>query len=184
MSPYVRTVKTASGATAVQVVWSNKRGKKDMDHIGSAHTPEDLEVLKTIARQRMTAGQDELDLGDGRPRGRALTIQASRSEHLWEALSAGYRAVGLEQTCAGDEVFKQLEDCGDRSSTAFSRLWATALASTAESSPSPALALMVMRDVDAGVLIVRSSASLAGVVSRPSSSITGCSTSSVVATCT
>jgi len=104
----VRTVKTASGATAVQVVWSNKRGKKDMDHIGSAHTPEDLEVLKTIARQRMTAGQDELDLGDGRPRGRALTIQASRSEHLWEALSAGYRAVGLEQTCAGDEVFKQL----------------------------------------------------------------------------
>ena len=54
MSPYVRTVKTASGATAVQVVWSNKRGKKDMDHIGSAHTPEDLEVLKTIARQRMT----------------------------------------------------------------------------------------------------------------------------------
>lgn len=108
MSPYVRTVKTASGATAVQVVWSNRRGKKDMDHIGSAHTPEDLEVLKTVARQRMTAGQDELDLGDGRPRGRALTIQASRSEHLWEALSAGYRAVGLEGTCAGDEVFKQL----------------------------------------------------------------------------
>lgn len=61
----MRTVKTASGATAVQVVWSNRRGKKDMDHIGSAHTPEDLEVLKTIARQRMTAGQDELDLGDG-----------------------------------------------------------------------------------------------------------------------
>lgn len=108
MSPYVRTVKTASGATAVQVVWSNKRGKKDMDHIGSAHTPEDLEVLKTVARQRMTAGQDELDLGDGRPRGRALTIQSSRSEHLWEALSVGYRAVGLEQTCPGDEVFKQL----------------------------------------------------------------------------
>lgn len=108
MSPYVRTVKTASGATAVQVVWSNRRGKKDMDHIGSAHTPEDLEVLKTIAQQRMTAGQDELDLGDGRPRGRALTIQASRSEHLWEALAGGYRAVGLEGTCAGDEVFKQL----------------------------------------------------------------------------
>jgi len=104
----VRTVKTASGATAVQVVWSNKRGKKDLDHIGSAHTPEDLEVLKTVARQRMTAGQDELDLGDGRPRGRALTIQASRSEHLWNALSAGYGAVGLEQTCAGNEVFKQL----------------------------------------------------------------------------
>lgn len=42
MAPYVRTVKTASGATAVQVVWSNKRGAKEMDHIGSAHTPEDV----------------------------------------------------------------------------------------------------------------------------------------------
>jgi hypothetical protein len=48
MSPYVRTVKTASGATAVQVVWSNKRGSKQMDHIGSAHTAEDVEILKSL----------------------------------------------------------------------------------------------------------------------------------------
>ena len=108
MSPYVRTVKTASGATAVQVVWSNKRGSKQMDHIGSAHTAEDVEILKSVAQQRMTAGQDELDLGDGQPRKRALAIRASRSEHLWEALSAAFRAVGLEATSGGDEVFRQL----------------------------------------------------------------------------
>ncbi len=67
-----------------------------MDHIGSAHTPEDVEILKAVAQQRLTEGQDELDFGGGPPRGRALTIRGSRAEHLWEALSAGYRAVGLE----------------------------------------------------------------------------------------
>lgn len=108
MAPYVRTVKTASGATAVQVVWSNKRGAKEMDHIGSAHTPEDLEVLKAAARQRMNAGQDELDFGDGQPRGRALPIHSTRAEHLWEALSTAFRAVGLDKSSGGDEVFKHL----------------------------------------------------------------------------
>ena len=29
---YVREVKTASGATALQVVWSSSRGSKEMDH--------------------------------------------------------------------------------------------------------------------------------------------------------
>ena len=105
----MRTVKTASGATAVQVVWSSSRGSRSMDHIGSAHTPEDVEVLKAVARQRMiAAGQDELDFGDGRPRRRALTILASRAEHLWNALSAGFEQLGFDAACDGDEVFKQL----------------------------------------------------------------------------
>lgn len=108
VSPYVRTVKTASGATAVQVVWSNRLGSRRMDHIGSAHTPEDVEILKAGAQQRLTEGQDELDFGGGPPRGRALTIRGSRAEHLWEALSAGYRAVGLESASGADAVFKQL----------------------------------------------------------------------------
>jgi len=104
----VRTVKTGSGATAVQVVWSNRGGSKRMDHIGSAHTPEDVEILKAVANQRMAEGQDELDFGDGQPRKRALTIRGSRAEHLWDALSAGFRAVGLQWAAAGDEVFKHL----------------------------------------------------------------------------
>lgn len=105
----MRTVKTASGATAVQVVWGSSRGSKQMDHIGSAHTPEDLEVLKALARQRMVAaGQDELDFGDGQPRGHVLPIVASRAEHLWNALSAGYMELGFDTATEGDEVFKQL----------------------------------------------------------------------------
>lgn len=33
--PYVRTVKTASGATAVQIVYSSHRGLREIAHIGS-----------------------------------------------------------------------------------------------------------------------------------------------------
>jgi hypothetical protein len=43
---YVRTVKTASGARAVQIVHSQHRGSRDIEHIGSAHSDTDLEVLK------------------------------------------------------------------------------------------------------------------------------------------
>jgi hypothetical protein len=63
--PYVRTVKTASGATAVQIVYSSHRGSRDIEHIGSAHDEAGLELLKAAARQRLAAGQGELDLGLG-----------------------------------------------------------------------------------------------------------------------
>jgi hypothetical protein len=61
--PYVRTVKTASGATAVQIVHSSHRGSRDIEHLGSAHNGAELELLKAAARQRLAAGQGELDLG-------------------------------------------------------------------------------------------------------------------------
>ena len=63
--PYVRTVKTKSGATAVQVVWSSRRGSREIEHIGSAHDDAELEALKAAAGQRIAAGQTELDLGLG-----------------------------------------------------------------------------------------------------------------------
>jgi hypothetical protein len=63
VSPYVRTVNTGSGATAVQIVHSSRRGSRDIEHIGSAHDDVQVEVLKAAARQRLTAGQGELDLG-------------------------------------------------------------------------------------------------------------------------
>ena len=75
---YIRTVKTASRATAVQIVHSNRRGSRDIEHIGSAHTPEDVEVLKAVARQRLHVNQDSLDFGDGRPEGQALPITSTR----------------------------------------------------------------------------------------------------------
>jgi hypothetical protein len=65
VSPYLRTVKTASGARAVQIVHSLHRGSRDIEHIGSAHDDAELEILKAVARQRLAAGQGELNLGPG-----------------------------------------------------------------------------------------------------------------------
>lgn len=59
---YVRTVKTTSGATAAQIVHSSRRGSRDIEHIVSAHTDAEVELLKAAARQRLAAGQGELEL--------------------------------------------------------------------------------------------------------------------------
>ena len=104
---YVRTVKTASGATAVQIVHSNRRGSREIEHIGSAHTPAEVEVLKAVARQRLHADQDTLDFGDGQLGEGEAPIMSSQAKHLWEALGTAYRVLGLDRAC-GDEVFRQL----------------------------------------------------------------------------
>jgi hypothetical protein len=54
---YVRTVKTASGATAVQIVWSSRRGSRNIEHVGSAHDDAQVEALKAAAGQRILQGQ-------------------------------------------------------------------------------------------------------------------------------
>jgi hypothetical protein len=63
----MRIAKTTSGATAVQVVWSSRRGSREIEHLGSAHDDAELEVLKAAAQQRVAAGQIELGLGLGSP---------------------------------------------------------------------------------------------------------------------
>ena len=60
---YVRTVKTASGATAVQIVYANRRGSRQIEHLGSAHSAKELDILKRVAAQRLSEGQGQLDLG-------------------------------------------------------------------------------------------------------------------------
>ena len=47
---YVRRVLTASGATAVQIVHSFRKGSRDIEHIGSAHGEAELEALMVAAR--------------------------------------------------------------------------------------------------------------------------------------
>ena len=105
---YVRTVKTASGATAVQIVWSSRRGSRQIENIGSAHDEAQVEVLKAAADQRLAAGQQSLDLGLDQPGsvGAPLEIVASRSAHLWEALCQAYRVLGFDAAAGGDEVFR------------------------------------------------------------------------------
>ncbi len=106
---YVRTVKTASGATAVQIVHSTRRGSRDIEHIGSAHDAEELEALKAAARKRLAEDQRELDLGlETAGQAAPLPITASRMAHLWDALCRAYDVLGFGDAADGDEVFRQL----------------------------------------------------------------------------
>lgn len=77
---YLRTVKTSSGAIAVQIVHSSSRGSRDTQHIGSAHGYIELEMLKAPAGQRLSAGQGVLDLGmdTGAPGGPLLSASRFR----------------------------------------------------------------------------------------------------------
>jgi hypothetical protein len=69
----------------------------------------ELELLKAAGRQRLAAGQGELDLSlsAGAPGG-PLPITASRMGCLPGALQHAYRVLGFDQVTGGDEVFRPL----------------------------------------------------------------------------
>jgi hypothetical protein len=64
VSRFVRKVRTASGAVAVQVVTRRGRQVERIEHVGSAHTDAQLALLLAAARERLSSGQGVLDLGD------------------------------------------------------------------------------------------------------------------------
>jgi hypothetical protein len=113
---YVRTVRTASGATAVQIVHGSRRGSRTIEHVGSAHDELELEALKAAARQRLAGGQEQLDLGLDPAMTAAvaagssgpLEIASSQMGHLWDGLSSAYDQLGFARAASGDEVFRQL----------------------------------------------------------------------------
>jgi hypothetical protein len=102
---FVRKVRTASGATAVQI--AERVGGRDrvLEHLGSAHTDAELAALLEVARGRLHPGQGELDLGQGDP-GAVSVITGKSSALLWQVLSDAYARLGFE--VVGDESFKQL----------------------------------------------------------------------------
>ena len=65
VSRFVRRVRTASGAVAVQVVTRQGRQVVGIEHVGSAHADEDLGLLVAAAKARLVPeGQGALDLGE------------------------------------------------------------------------------------------------------------------------
>ena len=122
MSPYLRQVKTASGATAVQVVAKDHGVRRIVEHLGSAHDEAELAALMRLGRQRLLAGQQVLDLGPaldggGRAPGdepgdsgavRRPQIISRRSGWLIEVLRSAYRRLGLGEAVGGDRAFEQM----------------------------------------------------------------------------
>ena len=106
---YVRTVKTSSGATAVQIVWSTRHGSRKIDHLGSARDEVAVAALKAAAAQRLAAGQAQLDLGlAARSESEPLPITSSKAAQMWDALCCAYDVLGFDEVTGGGEVFRQL----------------------------------------------------------------------------
>jgi hypothetical protein len=94
---------------AVQVVWSSRSGARQIEHLGSAHSDDEVAALRQVAAERIAAGQSELDLGLGVATGAGpLEIVGSKAGHLWDALGRAYDSLGFDQAAGGDEVFRAL----------------------------------------------------------------------------
>src|SRR5271157_2315686 len=101
---FIRKVKTASGATAVQIAYKQKGRIIKIIHIGSAHNAEELEMLLALARKRMQANQLEL-FPETKPSLR-VSIKRSYSGLLWKVLQDEYRKLGFDRL--GDDLFEAL----------------------------------------------------------------------------
>ena len=122
MTSYLRKVKTASGATAVQVVVKENGARRIVEHLGSAHDKAELAALMHLGHQRLLAGQQVLDLGSALDGGgqapshepgdggavRRPAIISRRSGWLIEAIKTVYARLGLGDATGGDRAFEQM----------------------------------------------------------------------------
>nr|WP_306453436.1 hypothetical protein [Rhodococcus sp. ACPA1] len=106
MAAFIRKVRTASGATAVQIAAKDGVRHKILEHLGSAHTDSELAALLQTAREKLQDGQQELDLdlGGGGERGSVIVSKPSR--WLIDAISAAWHRLGFD--VLDDEAFFQL----------------------------------------------------------------------------
>jgi hypothetical protein len=104
---FVRRVRTASGATAIQIV--HKRGRRvlSIEHLGSAHTDDEVALLLQVAEERCHAGQLALELDEADEAGAggaSAVVERTSSLILWEVLAGIYADLGLDRL--GDDTFR------------------------------------------------------------------------------
>ena len=93
----------------MQIVWSSRRGSRRIEHLGSAHDADELAALKSVAAERIAAGQAELDLGLAVAAGNGpLEVVGSKAGHLWDALCRAYDSLGFDAAADRDEAFRAL----------------------------------------------------------------------------
>jgi len=92
---YIRKVKTASGATAVQVAHSAYGKFIPIEHIGSAHNPAELQLLQSLAKIKISSQQTSLL--DPTPANPSILLRRSVSDVLYDALLEQYQALGFDQ---------------------------------------------------------------------------------------
>ena len=106
MSPYLRKVKTASGATAVQIVEKKHGQRTILEHVGSARDETELAALLQAGRDKLHANQPMLDLAAG-PRSAAVAlVEGSRSQLLIDVVRGSWERLGFDTIA--DAAFFQL----------------------------------------------------------------------------
>jgi len=92
---FIRKVKTSSGATAVQIAHKVSGSIVKIEHFGSAHTKEELEVLISLAKKQLYKGQQSLfrDSEDSFKIG----LKHSFSTLLFEVLRKQYQKMGFSK---------------------------------------------------------------------------------------
>lgn len=100
----IRTVRTKSGATAVQVVQNKGKQRSSLKHIGSAHTEHELELLMAEARQYTEAHCRQPNLF-------AETPQPSSPVTLKDALSQS-KLIGVTHLFARRVLLACARKCG------------------------------------------------------------------------
>jgi len=119
VSPFLRKVKTASGAMAVQIAVKEGRRDKVIEHLGSAHTQAELAALMEIGRRRIAPDQLALELTPtppavsglltaSAPVGTDAVVASKRSGLLWDVLHGAYTRLGLGEAVGGDRAFEQM----------------------------------------------------------------------------
>ena len=109
VTPFLRKVKTTSGAMAVQIADKSGGKYRIIEHLGSAHSEVELAALMQVGRERLFPGQQTLDLGFdpevGPDPGRAI-VQGSASQLLTDVIRGAYQDLGFD--VLDDEAFFQL----------------------------------------------------------------------------
>ncbi len=92
---FIRKVKTASGATAVQIAHKRYRRVSKIEHIGIAHTDEELNLLTTLAKKRLLGNQRAL-FDDPKVK-IGIGLKQSYSGLLHEILTKQYNYLGFNE---------------------------------------------------------------------------------------
>ena len=115
MSPFLRKVRTSSGATAVQIAVKEDGVRRIVEHLGSAHNKIELAALLEVGRQKIAAwhgqgllGLESLEPAAGRTGLASTTVESRRSGLLWDVLHGAYNCLGLGDATGGDRAFEQM----------------------------------------------------------------------------
>lgn len=92
---FIRKVRTASGATAVQIAYKESGRIVKIDHIGSAHIKEDLDTLLAVAKKRLLGDQQFLFEEYTSPL--KISLKQSVSTVLLEVLTEQYNRLGFNE---------------------------------------------------------------------------------------